>query len=175
MSTQQHTPALSADTSSHGFEAGVLEFAGTMRAFVRRRVSNAQDAEDLSQEIMLKVFRSRASLRDPAKLEPWLYQVARAALIDYYRRKRPSEPVPEGLIAEAHSFDETSKVLGRSARRFLATLPELYRMPLELAEMQGLSVADIAALLKLGQSAVKSRLQRGRALLRNKMIACCRF
>ncbi len=175
MSPQQPTAVPPAVSPSDGFEAGVLEFAGKLRAFVRRRVSNPEDAEDLSQEVMMKVFRSRDSLRDPSKLESWLYQVARGALIDYYRRKRPSEPVPEGLSAEEHSFDEIGAVLGRSARRFLQTLPDLYRTPLELAELQGLSIAEIAARLKLGQSAVKSRLQRGRVLLRDKMLACCQF
>jgi amino-acid N-acetyltransferase len=65
--------------------------------------------------------------------------------------------------------------LRRSVRRFLTTLPEAYRQPLELAEFEGLSIAAIATRLHLSETAVKSRLARGRAQLRQKLLDCCQF
>jgi RNA polymerase sigma factor (SigZ family) len=161
--------------ANHAFDAGVLEFAGRLRAFIRKRVSDPADAEDLAQEVLLKVFRARGSLRDPRKLEAWLYQTARTAVIDYYRRRRPADELPAGLTDESAVFDEVGERMRRSVRRFLATLPELYRHPLSLAEFEGRSVAEIARELHLSESAVKSRLTRGRALLREKLLGCCRF
>ena len=157
------------------FEAGVLEFAGRLRAFIRKRVSDPNDAEDIAQDVFLKVFRARGTLRDARKQEAWLYQTARGAIIDYYRRRRPSEEIPASLAAEVHEFDEVGERLRRSVRRFLATLPPHYRKPLELAEFQGKPVADIARELSLSDTAVKSRLTRGRAMLREKLLRCCQF
>lgn len=157
------------------FDTGVLEFAGRLRAFIRRRVADPNDAEDLAQDVFLKVFRARGALRDARKQRAWLYQIARGAIIDHYRRRRPSEELPASLATEDHEFDEVGERLRRSVRRFLATLPEHYRRPLELAEFQGKSVAEIAGQMSLSTSAVKSRLARGRTQLREQLLRCCRF
>lgn len=157
------------------FDAGVLEFSGRLRAFVRARINNPQDAEDLTQDILLRVFKSRAELRDPSRLEPWIYQAARNTIVDFYRRRRPGEELPANLTADEHSFDDVARILRNSSLRFLQTLPDIYRIPLELSDLQGLSIAEIADRLKLGLSATKSRLQRGRALLRDKLMGCCQF
>lgn len=161
--------------SAADFEAGVLEFAGRLRAFIRRRIADPNDAEDVAQEVFLKVFRARGSLRDPGRLGAWLYQTARAAIADHYRRRRPTEELPATLAAEAHELDEVGGRLRRSVRRFLVALPERYRRPLELAEFQGLPAAEIGRRLSLSETAVKSRLARGRAQLRRKLVACCQF
>ena len=173
MSVTASPPGLPAAPAD--FEAGVLEFAGRLRAFIRKRVSDPNDAEDIAQDVFLKVFRARGTLRDARKQEAWLYQTARGAIIDYYRRRRPSEEIPASLAAEVHEFDEVGERLRRSVRRFLATLPPHYRKPLELAEFQGKPVAAIARELSLSETAVKSRLTRGRAMLREKLLQCCRF
>lgn len=157
------------------FEAGVLEFAGRLRAFIRRRISDPNDAEDIAQEVFLKVFRARGSLRDPGRLGAWLYQTARAAIADHYRRRRPTQELPAALPAEPRELDEVGARLRRSVRRFLATLPERYRRPLELAEFQGLPAVEIGRRLALSETAVKSRLARGRAQLRKKLLGCCQF
>ena len=157
------------------FEAGVLAFAGRLRAFIRRRVRDATDAEDLAQDIFVKVFRARGTLRDPRRLEAWIYQTARTAIVDYYRRRRPTEELPASLSGEPAAFDEVGEAMRRSVRALVATLPEHYRRPLMLADFQGMSVAAIARKLGLGESATKSRLTRGRALVRRRLHECCRF
>jgi len=172
-STRTETTASTVDTPD--FESGVLTFAGRLRAFVRQRVRDAADAEDLTQDILVKVFRARGTLRDPHRLEAWIYRTARGAIIDYYRRRRPTEELPAALADEPAAFDEVGEAMRRSVRQFVATLPEHYRRPLLLADVQGWPVARIAQKLGLGESAVKSRLARGRALVRQRLLACCRF
>ena len=175
MSASVKYPDSAPGEAQHEFEAGVLEFAGKLRSFVRRRVWNAGDAEDIAQEVLLKVFKARSSLRDARKLEAWLYQVARGTIIDYYRRRRPTEELPESLAAESDELDEVAALLRSSVKRFLSLLPEAYRRPLELAEFEGLKASAIAQRMALSETATKSRLARGRALLREKLIKCCRF
>ena len=177
--TPASTPASTETTAPAGeapdFESGVLAFAGRLRAFVRRRVRVAADAEDLAQDILVKVFRARGTLRDPHRLEAWIYGTARGAIIDYYRRRRPTEELPAALADEPAAFDEVGESMRRSVRMFVATLPDHYKRPLLLADFQGWSVARIAQKLGLGESAVKSRLARGRALVRKRLLDCCRF
>lgn len=158
------------------FDAAVAGFAATLRAFIRRRVNDDATADDLTQETLLKVFRSRASLRDGQRLEAWLYRIARTTLIDHYRRRRPSEELPESIATEA--ADEVAplrEAIAISTRRFLEELPEAYREPVRLAELEGLPLAKIALRLDLSLTAVKSRVRRGRAMLKKKLQDCCRF
>jgi RNA polymerase sigma-70 factor (ECF subfamily) len=162
-------------TASRSFETGVLAFADKLRAFVRARVNNPSDADDVVHDVLLKVFRSRGRLRDPARLEAWIYQTARATIVDHYRSRRPSEELPAGLVESIAPRDEVAQDLRTSVRAFLASLPEHYREPLLLSEFHGLTAARIAERLGLSLTAAKSRLTRGRALLRERMLACCRF
>ena len=162
--------------TARSFDTGVLEFAPRLRAFIRRRVRNDSLADDLALETLLKVYRSRATLRDDTKLEAWLYQIARGTIIDHYRRQRPSEELPVAIAGE--SPDEIAALRARvmvSMKRFLEELPEAYREPVRLAELEGLPLARIALRLDLSLTAVKSRVRRGRAMLREKLQDCCRF
>ncbi len=162
--------------STAEIDAGVAEFAMKLRAFVRRRVRDEATADDVTQETLLKVYRSRASLRDGQRLEAWVYRIARTTLADHYRRQRPSEELPESLTAEpADEVAELREAVLASTRRFLEELPTAYREPVRLAEIEGLPLAKIALRLELSLTAVKSRVRRGRAMLKKKLQQCCRF
>jgi RNA polymerase sigma-70 factor (ECF subfamily) len=158
------------------FDANVLQMAPRLRAFLRRRVRDDATADDLTQETLLKVYRSRESLRDGTRLEAWLYRVARSTLIDHYRRQKPTEELPAALAAE--SRDEVAAMrtaMAASIHYFLAQLPATYREPVRLAELEGLPLAKIALRMNLSLTAVKSRVRRGRQMLKAKLQACCRF
>jgi RNA polymerase sigma-70 factor (ECF subfamily) len=158
------------------FDAEVLQMAPRLRAFIRRRVRDDATADDLTQDTLLKVYRSRLALRDDTRLEAWLYRVARTTLIDHYRRQRPTEELPPALAAESRDEVEAMRAaIAASIRRFLEELPEAYREPVRLAELEGLPLAKIALRMNLSLTAVKSRVRRGRQRLKTKLQACCRF
>ena len=162
--------------STAEFDAAVADFSTKLRAFVRRRVRDDATADDLTQETLLKVYRSRATLRDGERLEAWLYRVARTTLIDHYRRQKPTEELPPALAAE--SRDEVAAMrtaMASSIHHCLAELPAAYREPVRLAELEGLPLAKIALRMNLSLTAVKSRVRRGRQMLKAKLQACCRF
>jgi RNA polymerase sigma-70 factor, ECF subfamily len=162
--------------SAAAFDTTVAEFSGKLRAFIRRRVPDDATADDLAQETMLKVFRSRAALRDNQRVEAWLYRIARRTLVDFYRRRRPGGELPANLAAEsAEPADEVTAAMARSLRMFLEELPEAYREPVRLAEFAGLPLAKIALRLGLSLTAVKSRVRRGRGMLKKKLQDCCRL
>lgn len=158
------------------FDTAVAEFTKKLRAFVRRRVRDDATADDVTQETLLKVFRSRTSLRDGERLEAWLYQIARTTLIDYYRRSRPTDELPPALSAEpADEVAAFRDAVVETTKRFLEQLPAAYREPVRLAEIEGLPLAKVALRMDLSLTAVKSRVRRGRALLKKKLQDCCRF
>jgi RNA polymerase sigma-70 factor (ECF subfamily) len=161
--------------STAEFDTALAEFSGKLRAFIRRRVRDDATADDLAQDTLLKVYRSRETLRDGQRLEAWVYRVARTTVIDYYRRRRPNEELPANLAGEGEAQDEVTAAMTRSLRGFLEELPDAYREPVRLAEFEGLPLAKIALRFGLSLTAVKSRVRRGRAMLKKKLQDCCRL
>jgi len=158
------------------FDAAVVDFSEKLHAFILRRVRDDGTADDLTQEVLLKVYRSRDSLRDGQRLEAWLYRIARTTLIDHYRRSRPNAPLPTALAAEpADEVAALREAVITSMKRFLEELPDAYREPVRLSELEGLPLTKIALRLQLSLTAVKSRVRRGRAMLKRKLQDCCRF
>jgi len=162
--------------STTEFDATVVALVRKVRAFIRRRVNDDATADDLMQDTLLRVYRSRAVLREGQRLEAWLFRIARRTVIDHYRRRRPGGQLPESLTAEPP--DELAAFRGAvvaAMTAFLDELPDAYREPVRLAEIEGLPLAKIALRLDLSLTAVKSRVRRGRALLKRALQACCRF
>lgn len=152
------------------------EFANPLRAFLRGRVRNEADAEDLLQEVFLKVHQRIAGLRDTAKIEGWIYQIARNAVVDHYRRQRPAEPLIDDFAAGSEEVNVDDEIdLRPAVRRMLEALLVKYRDALVLTEFRGQTQRDAAASLGVSVTAVKSRVQRARGLPRGMLDDCCRF
>jgi RNA polymerase sigma-70 factor (ECF subfamily) len=169
--------AVDAPVAERSWDATALwqEFSEPLLRFLRPRVGNPADAEDLLQAVFLKVQRGLPTLRDTGKLQGWIYQIARHAVVDYYRRRRPEEPVSE-LPDLAVSLDGEDEVDLRPAiRRMVAALPPDFRDAIVLTEFQGLSQVELAAQLGISVSGAKSRVQRARARLREMLDECCHF
>lgn len=150
-------------------------------AFARRYCGDGSEAEDLVQETFAQAFRAWDQLDDPAAARAWLYSIARRAC-QRMHRKRAGEPERLETLEElmpqpaptvpdlASSGDPHAARLRGEARelveRGLAELPEAFRVPLVLADIAELSVAEIASVLGLKEATVKTRLHRARLKLR---------
>lgn len=151
------------------------DFAGPLRAFLRSRVRNEADADDLLQTVFLKIQRGVAGLRDAARLQGWVFRIARHALADHHRRgprEEPTADLPE--LAEALEGEELVD-LRPAVRRMIGMLSPEFREAIVLTEFDGLTQAQLAARLGISVSGAKSRVQRARAELRRFMDECCRF
>lgn len=158
------------------FDAAVVALAPRLRSFIRARVRDDATADDLTQETLLKVYRTSARLRQDERIEAWLYRIARRTVIDHYRRQRTGEELPAQLAAEEKAnVDAVQAVMAKALLHYLEELPLTYREPLRLAEFEGLPLAKIALRLDLSVTAVKSRVRRGRLLLKKKIQDCCRL
>jgi RNA polymerase sigma-70 factor, ECF subfamily len=151
------------------------EFAEQLGRFIRARVSDPATAEDIRQDVFVKIQASLDQLKEPAKLQSWIYLIARNAIIDHYRSRKETVEVPDTMIAEAEPSSEEIEELKAAFRRMIYSLPEPYREALVLTEFEGLKQQQLAERLGISLSGAKSRVQRGRAQLKDMLHECCTF
>lgn len=160
-------------------DEGWIQLQGQVRAMLGARLASAADAEDVAQDVLLKVLKSSASLRDEDRFGGWLATTVRNAVADHLRTKQRN-PLASAVAQESleepreEDIDETArKRVIAALRPFAERLPVTYRETIILSELDELPHAEIARRLDVSISGVKSRIQRGRALLRDMLDQCC--
>ena len=147
-----------------------------LEAFICSRVSDQADAQDILQDVFLRIHTHLCCLRNWERLESWIYQVTRNAIIDHYRRRRETVELSETLAAdEDFEAEDAAARLAPSLREMVEGLPEPYRQALLLTEYQGLNQRQLAERLGLSFSGAKSRVQRARNKIRDMLLTCCHF
>lgn len=150
--------------------------AGQIRPFVERRVA-PPDVDDVMQEILQRVHAGVDALDDDTRFAAWLHRVARNAIADHHRRTGRRASRHDAFAAEwRDEADEEHDALASLSifvRAFVDMLPSPYRDALELTEIHGLTMREAADREAVTLSAMKSRVQRGRRLLRELFEACC--
>jgi len=149
-----------------------------------RYVKNWEDAEEVTQDVLLKVYRKIDAFRGDAALSSWIYRItfntamsrlrtARAAKMAEVQAPDVSTPEqPERQVAEPADWSALAddQVLRGEMRKqliaSLAKLPQVYRIPVILRDIQGLSTEEASAVLRVKPQTLKSRLHRGRLMLR---------
>jgi RNA polymerase sigma-70 factor (ECF subfamily) len=151
-------------------------------------VKNWEDAEEVAQDVLLKVYRKIDAFRGDAALSSWIYRItfntamsrlrtARAARAadkqkgdvngtgEEYNRQ-PQEPADWSSLADDHVLrgEMREQLIGA-----LTHLPKVYRVPVILRDIQGLSTEEASAVLKVKPQTLKSRLHRGRLILRDRL------
>jgi RNA polymerase sigma-70 factor, ECF subfamily len=172
---------------SEDFEAGVLAQLDSLYRTALRLTRNQQEAEDLVQETMLKAFRFANSYHPGTNLRAWLFRILNTSAINRYR-KQATHPattsLPEGedfylynrirdmsgqeLSAGAEE-EVLSKYLDDDVYKALNDLPMNFRMPIILADIEGLSYKEIAQALQIPIGTVMSRISRARRQLQKSL------
>ena len=149
------------------------EFSARLGQFIRSRVADPATAEDLLQDVFLRLQSRLDEFRDPAKVQGWLFLVARNAIIDHYRTRKPASELPESLPAALPENLTELEELRVAFRRIIDGLPKTYREALLLTEFEGLTQEELAKRLGISLSGAKSRVQRGRELLKEQLLEAC--
>jgi RNA polymerase sigma-70 factor, ECF subfamily len=155
------------------------EFASRLRAFLARRVPPGIEADDVLQEVFLRVMRHLPSLRETDRLEAWLFQIARNTLHDAMRtrqrRDSRTDALEIDLPADAEMEDERAAEaeLAPCLTPMVARLGNPYRQAIELTSVHGLTQAEAAKRAGVTVSGMKSRVQRARAQLKAMLLRCC--
>lgn len=153
------------------FDALVERWNAPLWRYVRRLAGNDDDAADTLQEVWLRILRALPGLRDPARLRPWLFGIARRALMDRHRRAYAEPavddsafddiPGPEPATGLPDDIDELQEEL--------AEMPFVEREVLVLFYLRELPLAQVAEVLAVPVGTVKSRLFRARRMLRSRL------
>lgn len=154
------------------------ELEAKLRPFIARRIRSDVDTEYVLQDVFLRVQRGLAGLRKDERFGPWVYQVARSAIVDHQRvaaRHRvvdvhELEEQPLDVDDDDHAVEEE---LASYLAPFVAMLPSPYREALTLVGLEGLTQKQAAEMLGISLSGMKSRVQRGRVQLRKALEDCC--
>jgi len=157
------------------FETIYQDFHSKLYHFIVSRVSDPDTAEDILQDVYLKIHSNIDDLRESDRLQSWIYQITRNVIIDHYRRLRPQDGLPESLASPPDDEPDALSELTASVKGMLNCLPDKYRQALELTELQGLSQVELAARLNISVSGAKSRVQRAREKLKEAFLDCCHF
>ncbi|QRO86466.1 RNA polymerase sigma factor [Kytococcus sedentarius] len=141
-----------------------LDAAGTVRRMVGASLLDGSAVDDVSQDVLISVAESLPSFRGGSKLSTWVHSIVRRRVADHLRRQRASAPLPE---EEAHLAARMSSMIATRAtvQEALAQLPELYREPVVLRDVDGLPYADVAERLGRPLGTVKVQIARGRAMV----------
>jgi RNA polymerase sigma-70 factor, ECF subfamily len=152
------------------------DVASRLRPFIARRVSST-DIDDVLQDVFIRMQRGLAGLRDEERFTSWLFQIARSSVAEH-QRSRARHPLPDAVPEEAPvetSDDDrdASRTLSACVSVFVARLPSPYREAVTLVELEGLTTREAADMVGISVSGMKSRVQRGRAQLRQMFEECC--
>jgi RNA polymerase sigma-70 factor (ECF subfamily) len=167
------------------FETDAMEYAPQLYSAALRMTRNPADAEDVVQETFLKAYRAYGTFTAGTNLKAWLYRILTNTYINKYRKqqRRPSE-VELGELQDIYLFKRVGEHSGasRSAEEdmldefvdediieALESLPDNFRMPVLLADVEGFSYKEIAEMLDIPIGTVMSRLHRGRKALQRKL------
>lgn len=183
----QGTPQAPIEPPSEDFEAGVLAQLDSLYRTALRMTHNQQEAEDLVQETLLKAFRFANSYHPGTNLRAWLFRILNTSAINRYR-KLATHPTPASLpegedfylynriqdmtgqeLTAAAEDEVLSKYLDEDVYKALSDLPPNFRMPVILADIEGMSYKEIAEALQIPIGTVMSRISRGRRQLQQSL------
>jgi RNA polymerase sigma-70 factor (ECF subfamily) len=146
--------------------------------FVRSRSSCESAADDIVQQVFLRVHQNLSSLRNTERVESWVFQIARNAIADHHRlnSKNAQLESEENSESKENPVDDRGNLnqeVGDWLRELAKRLPDDYRRAIELFELEGVSLKEISKLENISLSGAKSRVQRGRKKLAEQLKRCC--
>ncbi|MCH7581651.1 MAG: sigma-70 family RNA polymerase sigma factor [Acidobacteria bacterium] len=169
------------------FERDAMQYTRQLYSAAMRMTRNPADAEDLVQETYLKAYRAYHTFQEGTNLKAWLYRILTNTYINKYRKdsRRPSE-VDLGTVEDMYLYrrlgsEESAEAARTTEDRVLdglvesdikqavEELPESFRMPVLLADLEGFSYKEIAEILDIPIGTVMSRLHRGRKAMQKRL------
>ena len=157
-----------------------------------RHMKNREDAEEVTQDVLMKVYRKIDAFRGDSALSSWIYRITFNTAMSRLRTNRSARLAAEerdrleaaaaardGVRQPVHPVDwshmpdeELLRAQLRAAvAKAIAELPEIYRVPVVLRDLQGLSTQEASSRLRVKDQTLKSRLHRGRLMLRERLAA----
>jgi RNA polymerase sigma-70 factor (ECF subfamily) len=138
-----------------------------LKGFVYKKVKDKALTEDIVHDVFMKVQDKVAQLRESEKIFGWIYQITRNTITDHYRKN--AKVVNAKDIDWESSPPNFNECVSGVIDELIPTLPDKYRIPLEMTEIHNQSQLEVAAQLNLSYTAAKTRVQRARKMLRERI------
>ncbi|MHC4203925.1 MAG: RNA polymerase sigma factor [Planctomycetota bacterium] len=145
----------------------VRDHASVVLGFCMNFTKNFHDSEDIMQDVYLQAFTKLRTLRNPARVRPWLLKIARRMCIDHYRKRRSSYSLAE--VDESARPDYGNEHIMR-VHTAISKLPENYREAITLYYLDGRDCVGVASSLRISETAVRQRLVRARLMLHDLLL-----
>lgn len=170
-------------TTANAFTADAMQFAPQLFSTALRMTRNRADAEDLVQETFVKAWRSFATFQEGTNLRAWLFRIMTNTFINKYnaQQRRPQETELDEveelfLFRRLGAFDQSKMTQSAEdqllefftddeVKNAIEELPEMFRLPVLLSDVDGFSYKEIAEMLDVPIGTVMSRLHRGRKMM----------
>ena len=187
---QAHTEKELIGRMQAGDSSAVTELSTTygprIHQLAFRYLKNWEDAEEVAQDVLMKVHRKIGAFRGDAALSSWIYRITFNTAMSRLRTSRFSRPHEVQAVEATSENGDTSQqepadwssladdgvLRGEMRKRLIEALrylPDVYRIPVILRDIQGLSTEEASAVLKVKPQTLKSRLHRGRLILREQL------
>ena len=164
------------------------EYGSKIYQLAFRYLRNKEDAEEVTQDVLFKVYRKIDAFRGDAALSSWIYRITFNAAMSRLRtaRNRPQDEERQAVTLEGQEIGAAPQrevadwsdmadervlrsELRRRVFRAILALPAIYRAPVMLRDIQGMSTEEASAMLRVKDQTLKSRLHRGRLILRKQL------
>ncbi|PKM58254.1 MAG: RNA polymerase sigma factor SigZ [Firmicutes bacterium HGW-Firmicutes-3] len=154
------------------------KFRYELLSFIKAKVNDQHEAEDILQEVFIRIYKNIEQLEDESKLKSWLYKITNNAIIDYYRKRKKTEvqiELLENVLRYEEEIVTMNDEISTCLKLFLSDLPEKYKVPLEMYEFKEMKHKEISKELDISLSGSKTRIQRAREKLKEALIGCCKI
>ncbi|MDH5415089.1 MAG: sigma-70 family RNA polymerase sigma factor [Flavobacteriaceae bacterium] len=147
-----------------------IEYKKGLKYYILKRIKNEDLANELSHEVLMKIYKSCCSGNEIKNIRSWVYQIAQNTVIDHLKKedKFTDEVTEISEVDENNTYEDFEEFV----EPLIKLLPEKYAAPLLLSDIEGINQKEVSKKMNLSLTATKSRIQRARILLKEKIIEC---
>ena len=140
--------------------------------FINQKVKNKEISKDISQDVFVKAFLKIDTLKHKDKIIPWIYQITRNEINAYFRKQKSESKIE--MVNEIEVLDSNlTAEFSTCILPMINSMPLKYQEAIKWTEIEGLSQKELAKKLNISYSGAKSRVQRGREMLKSLIQQCC--
>jgi len=151
-------------------------FSEKVRSFILSKVKDEALADDLLQEVFIRVHTRIDTLRQADKVQGWIYQIARNLVYDHFKKQKKETALPENAeFVEEETPDEVMTEALQDMAKMMDTMPPEYCDALCLSDLGGMSLQAYADRAGISYTLAKTRVFRARRMLKDMLMKCCHY